>query len=70
MLVKFLCCLFSQCHIFSLLLRDERRPKKLALLQAKESACVLELGNVPNMRWLFALSMYSPNIHYSILSLC
>jgi hypothetical protein len=29
--------------------------KNLALLQAEESACVLELANVPNVRWLFLL---------------
>jgi hypothetical protein len=27
----------------------------LALLQAEASACVLELANVPNARWLFFL---------------
>jgi hypothetical protein len=35
--------------------------KNLALLQAEESACVLELVNVPNVRWLFALCM-KPNL--------
>jgi hypothetical protein len=29
--------------------------KNLALLQAEASACVLELANVPNVRWLFLL---------------
>jgi len=34
--------------------------KNLALLQAVESACVLELVNVPNVRWLVVLCM-KPN---------
>jgi len=37
----------------------------LALLQAEASACVLELANVPNVRWLIALCM---NANNSILS--
>jgi len=32
----------------------------LALLQAEESACVLELVNVPNVRWPSSLCM-KPN---------
>jgi len=32
-----------------------RGGKNLALLQAEASACVSELANVPNVRWLFLL---------------
>ena len=40
--------------------------KNLALLQAEASACVLELANVPNARWLF-LFLVSFNIYSIVL---
>jgi hypothetical protein len=38
----------------------------LALLQAEELACVLELANVPNVRWLFTLFASRQNKNLSI----
>ena len=39
--------------------------RNLALLQAEESACVLELVNVPNVRRLIALCMKPNGLGYA-----